>query len=49
VGAAKAGKLGDIGKNCRPLTEEEVELVRVKRELAITKMELDILKKQPRT
>ena len=45
VRAAKAGKLGDIGKNRRPLTEVEVELARVKRELAITKMERDILKK----
>jgi len=42
---AKAGKLGDIGKNRRPLTEVEVELARVKRELAITRMERDILKK----
>jgi transposase-like protein len=49
VRAAKAGKLGDIGKNRRPLTEVEVELARVKRELAITKMKRDILKKQPRT
>ena len=45
VRAAKAGNLGDIGKNRRPLTEVEVELARVKRELAITKMERDILKK----
>lgn len=45
VRAAKAGKLGDIGKNRQPLTEVEAELARVKRELAITKMERDILKK----
>jgi transposase len=45
VRAAKAGKLGDIGKTRRPLTELEVELARVKRELAITRMERDILKK----
>jgi len=45
VRAAKAGKLGNIGKNRRPLTEVEAELARVKRELAITKMERDILKK----
>ena len=45
VRAAKAGKLGDIGKNRKPLTEVEVELARVKRELAITRMERDILKK----
>jgi len=45
VRAAKAGKLGSIGKNRRPLTEVEAELARVKRELAVTKMERDILKK----
>ena len=45
VRAAKTGKLGDIGKTRRPLTEVEMELARVKRELAITKMERDILKK----
>lgn len=45
VKAAKAGKLGSIGKNRRPLTEVEAELARVKRELAITRMERDILKK----
>ena len=45
VRAAKAGKLGDIGKNRQPLTEVEAELARVKRELAITRMERDILKK----
>ena len=45
VRASQAGRLGDIGKNCKPLTEVEVELSRVKRELAITRMERDILKK----
>jgi len=45
VRAAKAGKLDSIGKNRRPLTEVEAELARVKRELAVTKMERDILKK----
>ena len=49
VKAAKAGKLGEVGKNYRPLTEVEVELARTKKELAIVKMECDILKKQPRT
>jgi len=42
--AAKAGKLGEIGRNRKPLTEVEVELARVKRELAVTRMERDILK-----
>jgi transposase-like protein len=31
VKASKAGKLGEIGKSYRPLTEVEMELARVKR------------------
>jgi transposase len=45
VKASKAGKLGDIGKNYRPLTEVEIELARTKKELATVKMECEILKK----
>ena len=45
VKAAKAGKLGEVGKNYRPLTEVEMELAHTKKELAIVKMERDILKK----
>jgi transposase len=45
VKAAKAGKLGDVGKKYRPLTEVEMELARTKKELATVKMERDILKK----
>ena len=45
VKAAKAGKLGEVGKQHRPLTELEVELARTKRELAEVKMERDLLKK----
>ena len=45
VKAAKAGKLGEVGKNYRPLTEVEMELACTKKELAIVKMERDILKK----
>ena len=45
VKAAKAGRLGDIGKSYRPLTEIEMELARTKKELAEVKMERDILKK----
>ncbi len=41
----RAGKLGEVGKNYRPLTEVEMELARVKRENAVLKMERDILKK----
>jgi transposase len=43
--AYKSGKLGDIGKTYRPLTEVEMELARVKKENAELKMERDILKK----
>ena len=45
VKADKAGKLGDIGKAYRPLTEIEMELARTKKELVEVKMERDILKK----
>lgn len=43
--AAKSGKLSEIGKTQRPLTEVELELARTKRELAEVKMERDLLKK----
>jgi transposase len=45
VKAARAGKLAEIGKTYRPLTEVEMELARAKKELVIVKMERDILKK----
>jgi transposase len=45
VKAAKAGKLGDVGKSYRPLTEIEMELARTKKQLAEAKMECEILKK----
>jgi len=45
VKAYKAGKLGEIGKSQKPLTDLEMELYRTKRELAEVKMERDILKK----
>jgi len=45
VKAYKAGKLGDVGKNYRPLTEVEAEMARVKKENATLKMENEILKK----
>jgi transposase len=41
----RTGKLGDIGKSYRPLTEIEIELARAKKELVEVKMERDILKK----
>jgi transposase len=42
---SKRGKLGEIGKGQRPLTELEIELAKVKRERSLDKMERDILKK----
>jgi len=45
VKAYNAGKLGEVGKTYRPLTDIEIELVRTKKELAEVKMERDILKK----
>jgi transposase len=45
VKASKEGKLGEIGKAQKPLTEIEVELARTKKELVELKMERDILKK----
>ena len=45
VKAYKAGKLGEIGKSYRPLTEVEMELSRTKRQLAEARMECEILKK----
>jgi len=45
VKAYKAGKLGEVGKTYRPLTELEMELARTKKQLAEVKMERDILKK----
>ncbi len=43
--ACKAGKLGEVGKNHRPLTDVEIENYRLKKELAEARMERDILKK----
>ncbi|MBF3524130.1 IS3 family transposase [Burkholderia pseudomallei] len=45
VRAAKTGKLKDVGRHQKPLTEVEAELARVKRELAEVKMERDLPKK----
>jgi len=41
----QAGRLGEIGKTYRPLTEVEMELAKVKKENAELRMERDILKK----
>ena len=45
VKAYNDGKLGDIDRSYRPLTEIEMELTRVKKENATLKMECEILKK----
>jgi transposase len=45
IKAYKEGKLGDIGKSYRPLTEIEMELAKVKKENANLRIECDILKK----
>jgi transposase len=45
IKAYNEGKLGDIGKTYRPLTEIEMELAKVKKENANLRMECDILKK----
>ena len=43
--AYQEGRIREIGKTYRPLTEMEVEMARMKKELAEVKMERDILKK----
>ena len=45
VRAYKSGKLGEVGKNQKPLSDTELELARVRREPTEVKMERDILKK----
>jgi putative transposase len=44
VKSAKAGKIGDTGKKYRPLTEVEMEMARVKKELVEVNMENETLK-----
>jgi transposase len=45
----KAEKLGDIGKGYRTLSDTELEIARLRRELAEVKMARDIIKRQQRT
>ena len=42
---AKVGKLAEIGSNRAPVTAQESELSRLRKELAETRMERDLLKK----
>jgi len=45
VSAYRTGSLSDVGKTRSPLSERDMELARLKRELAEVKMERDLLKK----
>ncbi len=45
IGRARAGKLGEIGANRTPVTEQEAEISRLRKALAEMKMERDLLKK----
>jgi transposase len=45
VAAARQGKLGEVGKGQKPLSELELELAKIRRELAEVKMERGLLKK----
>lgn len=45
VKASKAGKLSGVGKTQKPMSEIEIELAKVKKELAEARMERDFLKK----
>ena len=43
--AFRAGKLAEIGKHQKPLSDVELALARLKKELAEVKLERDLLKK----
>lgn len=45
VKAYKEGKLSEVGSNRKQLTDVELEMARLRRELAEVKIERDILKK----
>jgi len=45
VKSAKEGRLSDTGRRQKPVTDEEMEVARLKREVAELRMERDILKK----
>jgi len=43
--SSRAGKLGKIGRQHKPLTDAELELSQLRKELAEVKLERDLLKK----
>jgi transposase len=45
IRAAREGKLAEVGKGQRLASEVELELARIRKELANVKMERDLLKK----
>jgi len=45
VKAYRTGKLAEVGKNHRQMSDKEMEVAQLKRELAELRMECDILKK----
>jgi len=47
VGRARRGQLATLGASRRPMTDQEAELSRLKRDLAEARMERDILKNGP--
>ncbi len=42
---ARAGRLSAVGESRKPVTDEQAEIARLKRELAEAKLERDLLKK----
>jgi transposase len=48
INAEREGALSSVGKQRRPVTEEEMEVARLKREVAELKMERDLLKNHPK-
>lgn len=45
VHRARSGRLSQVGEGRKPVTDEQAEIARLKRELAEAKLERDLLKK----
>ena len=45
VHQARSGRLSQVGEGRKPVTDEQAEIARLKRELAEAKLERDLLKK----